>query len=1059
MSAIAPSISTLTPAHYAETKVADIRYRSNGLLPPTFNKDPTTFCTRQFHGCVLLPHQDQAASPIKIGDVIDIEMKFYNQGTSIGLFAATISLLQLISTSRRDTQGDEWSPYSGAHDHSSVNKSMYFIVLEASFPSFEVEILWIQLLSYHEIGFPAFIHPFSFSMDGEALLLYSVQFPQGLNPYILLQLGERLTKTIIQVLTSAAWIPPSELHHLSSNLFVLLTPALGKTMGGHRLAILSADDISENIKKALPSLKHRLPAWEGSPLLNGSIPLGETVIDVGGHLPSTTIMRDPDYLRPTLATYFLEHKEIPSQDIKDTVIMAIKQFFVTDEGPKWHFSERFPTSKGVIHVVISQLPETFSPNASRSNLINLQIEGEIVPCIQVLLRADIAYQFHLPIVTLGGLYNHLPLGGCTSPSTAMLSYYTGHVPMEALYLLTIPDCAAASAILLTNPFVPDAPKLNTHVLEAPKRKGRPPVHRPIKTKANSPPTSLATPVGRPPKSSPPSSTTSTSSNSSDASIIECLRTLSAQVQVLNVRLNAIESHRPPVSRKPVHLEDNFRTIGNLLSLLAIHQPTKIYPQELLHLLVIHQMTWIWNLQLPNAVPLMTLPKAPIRLLKAVITFISNDALLVHHPTCITSIKRKLLITLINFLNTNSSALHSTPLGYRTNKSKHLHLHPPPPLYMLKLVAAKLLPHNFTCQIQQAQDNTTQDNSTKRVNPQFNQIKSNNTTTFSIKFNTKTAFYKYQNNNALTLYHLIHIYTETHHPLPHTCRLSYNNKTVPLHTPLHLFAHHHFPTFNILLPILGGMHADCSPSPHIQTQQNECTPQNTSPTNPCTQINTTNKHSRKLTQQIINRKHFTIRVATLNCNGAPKKANTNENNLIWQFVNQCKIDVLFLIDHRSSNRTLEYLRQSGERYLNTDIRLINSEITLLHSQNNRQGPDTSYHATVGGCAILSFGSLAHITFPTNFTDPSGGNTFIGAKLQYDTSYPPIFLNAIYLFPPSPGPTTLATRISKYLASIHNKQSPCLCQREVIQTLLQNQHDEHPNCVQIVGGDFNHQNWWV
>ena len=36
--------------------------------------------------------------------------------------------------------------------------------------------------------------------------------------------------------------------------------------------------------------------------------------------------------------------------------------------------------------------------------------------------------------------------------------------------------------------------------------------------------------------------------------------------------------------------------------------------------------------------------------------------------------------------------------------------------------------------------------------------------------------------------------------------------------------------------------------------------------------------------------------------------------------------------------------------------------------------------IGGCAILTFGSLSHITFPTTFLDPSGANTFIGAKIQ-------------------------------------------------------------------------------
>ena len=71
--------------------------------------------------------------------------------------------------------------------------------------------------------------------------------------------------------------------------------------------------------------------------------------------------------------------------------------------------------------------------------------------------------------------------------------------------------------------------------------------------------------------------------------------------------------------------------------------------------------------------------------------------------------------------------------------------------------------------------------------------------------------------------------------------------------------------------------------------------------------------------------------------------------------------------------------------------------------------------------------------------------------------PIFLNAIYLFPPSPGPTTLATRVSTYIKSIGQTTPPCTWQREIIQNLLQKQYDETPNCVQIIGGDFNHHCW--
>ena len=37
------------------------------------------------------------------------------------------------------------------------------------------------------------------------------------------------------------------------------------------------------------------------------------------------------------------------------------------------------------------------------------------------------------------------------------------------------------------------------------------------------------------------------------------------------------------------------------------------------------------------------------------------------------------------------------------------------------------------------------------------------------------------------------------------------------------------------------------------------------------------------------------------------------------------------------------------------------------------------------------------------------------------------------------------------------TPCAWQRETIQNLLQKQYDENPNCIQIVGGDFNHHSW--
>ena len=340
---------------------------------------------------------------------------------------------------------------------------------------------------------------------------------------------------------------------------------------------------------------------------------------------------------------------------------------------------------------------------------------------------------------------------------------------------------------------------------------------------------------------------------------------------------------------------------------------------------------------------------------------------------------------------------------------------------------------------------------------------NPTNIFIIKLHNKKAIYHPSDSNNQTVSILLDIYTKTHHYLPPSCRLSFANKTVCLDTPLNQYSHYSFPIFNIILPILGGM----NPANNNSISGNSLLSppgQNTqpSPSTEITQQSTSHTskrkhHSRKISHNIINRENFTIRIATINCNGAPKRANNNENNLIWQFVQEAKIDVLYLIDHRSSNRNMEFLRQSGEKYLNQDIRLINSEITLLQPLNHRLGPDTSYHATVGGCAILTFGSLSHITFPTTFLDPSGANTFIGAKIQYHSSHPPIFLNAIYLFPPSPGPTTLATRISKYLTQLKITTKPCEWQLDTLYKLLQKQYDENPGCVQIIGGDFNHSKW--
>ena len=155
--------------------------------------------------------------------------------------------------------------------------------------------------------------------------------------------------------------------------------------------------------------------------------------------------------------------------------------------------------------------------------------------------------------------------------------------------------------------------------------------------------------------------------------------------------------------------------------------------------------------------------------------------------------------------------------------------------------------------------------------------------------------------------------------------------------------------------------------------------------------------------------------------------------------------------------MSQLKDKGEKHLNSDIRLITTDISLVHRLPRGQEPLSDYHATVGGCAILSFGSLAHITFPSDFLDPSGAGTFIGAKIQPHSALPPVFLNAVYIFPPSQGPTTLNSRIAQYLRTCNSNVPPCKWQRSIIEQLLKSQYDNHPNCSQIVGGDFNHRDW--
>ena len=265
------------------------------------------------------------------------------------------------------------------------------------------------------------------------------------------------------------------------------------------------------------------------------------------------------------------------------------------------------------------------------------------------------------------------------------------------------------------------------------------------------------------------------------------------------------------------------------------------------------------------------------------------------------------------------------------------------------------------------------------------------------------------------------------------RITYNGSTINLDSPLASFPNDILDFF-IHLPLIGG------------------TPTTTIPPTKPPKIRRGPNLRKPLTLS-----HFNIRVATFNCNGSFNNSDISRHQLLWDFVAKNHIDVLFLIDHRGSSRTLEHAREHGSRHLNTDIRLINHDTTLFSTRKSGKAPLTTFHASVGGCAILTFGSLAHITFPSKFIDPSGANSFIGAKIVPHSSLPPVFLNAVYLFPASTGPTTLHTRIHSYLRASNSTLPPCTWQHSTIATLPTQQRDEHPNSTQIFGGDFNHRHW--
>ena len=168
-------------------------------------------------------------------------------------------------------------------------------------------------------------------------------------------------------------------------------------------------------------------------------------------------------------------------------------------------------------------------------------------------------------MTVGGFYNHMPLGVCTSPSAALLSHYLGRPPYEALYLLSIHDCVVAN--LLTNPLVPPIPSpapvsapIFDPTLPTPKRRGRPPAFQANHSPLPIPPSSL--------QPSPPSfqQSPSTSINPSIVSFETITRIETQMAQVFN-RLHSLENqvHSPTTSASADVISSPMANIGNLNS--------------------------------------------------------------------------------------------------------------------------------------------------------------------------------------------------------------------------------------------------------------------------------------------------------------------------------------------------------------------------------------------------------------------------------------------------------------------------------------------------------------
>ena len=680
-------------------------------------------------------------------------------------------------------------------------------LFEATLPKFPVEILWVSIIPMRNTGAPCFIHPFPTSFDGDAILLYSILFPPGISPHLALQLGDGFHKFILAYLLSVLPAQQADINKFVSNLFCLMSPSITKHMGAGRLCILATDEPSPEILHYMRQLSFRIPAWTGNPALTGSIPTAETTIDTGGHLPSPTTMRNPDYLQPTLATYFFTGNQA-YQVIVDHLKLSLSSLFPKSTPPAWISHLSYSTPHGTIHVIISQLPPGFTPSPARARGDMIPITSDLrIPCIQVLLRPDIAYFYHLPIASVGGFYTHMPLGDCTSPSAALLSHYLGRPPLEALYLLTIHDCASVAANMLNDPLIPLLPSpsaqpIPTAALDdtqpTPKRRGRPSLFRPTPAPLDpaasykSRPTALLL--------SPPTSTPS--SNSSQAVSVETITRIEAQLATAFARIHSLEqlvhtlsSNQPPtdpISSPMANIGINYLIIHSI-NFLQVSNPLRrnspLAPSAKLRLVAQPKsketLTWI-KLKKCFQRRSNNVQRTPFRNLRNQISF--------QQINTIFKISNCLYIKILQLKYVNQPQ-HSTStkliLWHHVQTPPHTHL-----TYCLPPTTKIPFPTSPT--------NPPINHGTPSLNTHTPNTPSHPTCqSIIIKFNTTTMVSSPPTNPHTPLSFLITQFQNKYHPIPHNYTISYAHRTICPSTPIAFFNDIPTPIFTINLPILGG----------------------------------------------------------------------------------------------------------------------------------------------------------------------------------------------------------------------------------------------------------------